>query len=41
MARVLVDGTQVTDLDAPLDLHEESEVDFIKLGPLGWRMEWR
>ena len=31
---VLVDGTQVTDLDAPLDLHEESEVDFIKLVPL-------
>ena len=31
---VLVDGAQVTELDAPLDLHEESEVDFIKLVPL-------
>jgi len=31
---VLVDGQQVTELDARLDLHEDSEVDFIKLVPL-------
>jgi hypothetical protein len=31
---VLVDGMQVTELDTPLDLHEESEIDFIKLVPL-------
>ena len=31
---VLVDGDQATDLDAPLDFHENSEVDFIKLVPL-------
>jgi hypothetical protein len=31
---VLVDGKQVMDLDARLDLHEDSEIDFIKLVPL-------
>lgn len=31
---VLVDGKQVTDLDARLDLREDSEIDFIKLVPL-------
>jgi hypothetical protein len=31
---VLVDGMQVTELDTQLDLHEESEIDFIKLVPL-------
>lgn len=31
---VLVDGTQVTELDARIDLHEHSEIDFIKLVPL-------
>lgn len=31
---VLVDGTQVTELDAPLDLREDSEVEFIKLVPI-------
>jgi hypothetical protein len=31
---VLVDGKQVTELDARLDLHEGSEIDFIKLVPL-------
>jgi hypothetical protein len=31
---VLVDGKQVTELDLQFDLHEDSEVDFIKLVPL-------
>jgi hypothetical protein len=31
---VLVDGMQVTELDAGLDLHEDTEIDFIKLVPL-------
>ena len=31
---VLVDGKQVTELDTRLDLHEDSEIDFIKLVPL-------
>lgn len=31
---VLVDGKQVTELDTRLELHENSEVDFIKLVPL-------
>jgi hypothetical protein len=31
---VLVDGKQVTELDLRLDLHEDSEIDFIKLVPL-------
>jgi hypothetical protein len=31
---VLVDGKQVTELDSTLDLHEDSEIDFIKLVPL-------
>ena len=31
---VLVDGQQVTELDSPFDLHEDSEIDFIKLVPL-------
>jgi hypothetical protein len=31
---VLVDGKQVTELNTPLDLHEDSEIDFIKLVPL-------
>jgi hypothetical protein len=31
---VLVDGKQVTELDSRLDLHEASEIDFIKLVPL-------
>jgi hypothetical protein len=31
---VIVDGKQVTELDSPLDLHEDSEIDFIKLVPL-------
>jgi hypothetical protein len=31
---VLVDGKQVTELDSQLDLHEDSEIDFIKLVPL-------
>jgi hypothetical protein len=31
---VLVDGNQVTELDSRLDLHEDSEIDFIKLVPL-------
>jgi hypothetical protein len=31
---VLVDGTQVTELDSRLDLREDSEIDFIKLVPL-------
>ena len=31
---VLVDGMQVTELDAQLDLHQESEIDFINLVPL-------
>ena len=31
---VLVDGNQVTELDARFDLHENSEIDFIKLVPL-------
>jgi hypothetical protein len=31
---VLVDGNQVTELDARLDLHEDTEIDFIKLVPL-------
>ncbi len=31
---VLVDGKQVTELDARLDLREDSEIDFIKLVPL-------
>jgi hypothetical protein len=31
---VLVDGNQVAELDSPLDLHEDSEIDFIKLVPL-------
>ena len=31
---VLVDGTQVTELDSRFDLHEDSEIDFIKLVPL-------
>ena len=31
---VLVDGRQVTELDVQFDLHENSEVDFIKLVPL-------
>ena len=31
---VLVDGRQVTELDSRLDLHEDSEIDFIKLVPL-------
>jgi hypothetical protein len=31
---VLVDGQQVTELDLPFDLHEDSEIDFIKLVPL-------
>lgn len=31
---VLVNGNQVTELDAELDLHEDSEIDFIKLVPL-------
>jgi hypothetical protein len=31
---VLVDGKQVTELDSRFDLHENSEIDFIKLVPL-------
>lgn len=31
---VLVDGKQVTELDAQFDLDEDSEIDFIKLVPL-------
>jgi hypothetical protein len=31
---VLVDGKQVTKLDSRIDLHEDSEIDFIKLVPL-------
>jgi hypothetical protein len=31
---MLVDGKQVTELDTRLELHEDSEVDFIKLVPL-------
>jgi hypothetical protein len=31
---VLVDGRQVTELDVQVDLHPDSEVDFIKLVPL-------
>src|ERR1700758_4136159 len=31
---VLVNGKQVTELDVQLDLHEDSEIDFIKLVPL-------
>ena len=31
---VLVDGKQVTELDSPFDLHEHSEIEFIKLVPL-------
>ena len=31
---VLVDGKQVTELDSQFDLHEDSEIDFIKLVPL-------
>jgi hypothetical protein len=31
---VLLDGVQITDLDAPLRLREDSEVEFIKLVPL-------
>lgn len=31
---VLVDGQQVTELDAPFPLHPDSEIDFIKLVPL-------
>ena len=31
---VLVDGKQVTELDQPFDLKENSEIDFIKLVPL-------
>jgi hypothetical protein len=31
---VLVDGKQVTELDTQLALHEDSEIDFIKLVPL-------
>ena len=31
---VLVDGKQVTELDVRFDLHEDSEIDFIKLVPL-------
>jgi hypothetical protein len=31
---VLVNGTQVTELDSRLDLREDSEIDFIKLVPL-------
>ncbi len=31
---VLVDGQQMTELDIPLDLHDDSEIDFIKLVPL-------
>jgi hypothetical protein len=31
---VLVDGKQVTELESRLDLHEDSEIDFIKLVPL-------
>lgn len=31
---VLVDGKQVTELDERFDLHEDSEIDFIKLVPL-------
>lgn len=31
---VLVDGKQITELDAPLHLREDSEVEFMKLVPL-------
>ena len=31
---VLVDGKQVTELDSRFELHEDSEIDFIKLVPL-------
>ncbi len=31
---VLVDGKQMTELDSRVDLHEDSEIDFIKLVPL-------
>jgi len=31
---VLVDEKQVTELDSPLELHDDSEIDFIKLVPL-------
>jgi hypothetical protein len=31
---VLVDGQQITELNTPLELHEDSEIDFIKLVPL-------
>lgn len=31
---VLVDGKQVTDLDMHCDLHENSEIEFIKLVPI-------
>lgn len=31
---LLIDGTQYTDLDAQVEFHEQSEVQFIKLVPL-------
>ena len=31
---MLVDGQQATELNTPLDLDEDSEIDFIKLVPL-------
>ncbi len=31
---VLVDGKQVTELDSRFDLHDDSEIEFIKLVPL-------
>lgn len=31
---VLLDGKQVTELDVPCDLHENSEIEFIKLVPI-------
>ena len=31
---VMIDGQQVTELDAPLELEDDSEVQFIKLAPL-------
>ena len=31
---LLVDGRQITELDEPLELHPESEVQFVKLVPL-------
>jgi hypothetical protein len=31
---LIIDGRQLTELDEPIDLHEDSEVEFLKLVPL-------